>query len=290
MKRTLLLLALGATVASAQPPNVSFRSEILGSWQLAQRNDSRIRWYSPKGEYSTVGLRVMLEPGLRVTVNQRLQRVDNDADQDALDEYYIEDVGQWRVGKQYLPFGLRNVMRESVPGARFNTSLLFSGLPIAIAVCDAGSGRTRGVAGRVGRDLGLSFAVGDHFGIAATSMTQFRRPEESPGVGRGHHLALGADFALPIGATRLQGELVCLRDGKTPDDPDMDLTDIQFRFPESAKGARLSVAWSRSWGEGRDFYRIEGVAPYNRKLSYETYIRFEGAQWHDFGLTARVRL
>src|SRR5688572_31745900 len=94
--------------------------------------DSNFRWYDPLGKHSTVGLSMILEPGFRVVVTEKLQRMPTDNDQ--LDEYYIEDEGNWRVGKQYLPFGRQTLLHESVQGGRVDTNLIIEGLPISFAV------------------------------------------------------------------------------------------------------------------------------------------------------------
>src|SRR5207253_1549758 len=119
-------------------------------------------------------------------ISQKFAKIPNDPDRDLLDQYYLEDEGIWRIGKQYLPFGSGRFLHESVLAVRGDTQLVLEGLPIVAAAVDNGKGRQRGFVGRIGSRLGLSFALGSHFGINATSFTLVRRPEDSPGVGHGY--------------------------------------------------------------------------------------------------------
>ncbi len=149
------------------------------------------------------------------SVAQRLQRIPNDGDEEQLDQYYVEDPGLWRLGKQYLPFGRGLLLRESGRAARGDTNLIFQNLPISAAICDNGRDRTRGVFGRVGSTVGVSFAVGNNIGIQGTSLNAVRRPEDNPGAGRGYKFALGVDGAKRFWIFTVQGEVLALRRGHT---------------------------------------------------------------------------
>jgi len=166
MRRLALLGICFAAKAFCQTPDVTVRAEFLPTYLTSEGSRSSFRWYSRTGEFSLVGIRMTLDSGLRLAVNQRLERIDNDPDKDSLDEYYIERRGEWKIGKQYLPFGSRRILRDSVPAARVDTRLVFDAVPIQLAVCDAGTGRTRGVVARIGDRWGISIATGDHFGLA----------------------------------------------------------------------------------------------------------------------------
>ncbi|MBS1721429.1 MAG: hypothetical protein JSS66_00315 [Armatimonadetes bacterium] len=288
----LIAAALVAALAGpslAQTPDVAPFLELHPSWQVRNKK-SLFNWYDPSGRYSLVGLRMLLETGYRVYVAQRFQRVDNSGDPDTLDEYYIESRGHWRIGKQYLPFGRREIIRSSVLGARLDTNLLLDEAPISIAACDGGSGRTRGVFGRINGAIGLSFAVGNHIGIQATDMTRFRDLETAPGIGRGHRLALGADTAMPLGSAQLTAEWVSFRRGETNLDIDRDVSELRLRLPTHGPGDRASVSWSRDWTERQDHMLFEIQFASNERVSFLPMVRFEGFGFKDFALTAVMRL
>lgn len=273
----------------AQFPDVQIKLDLRPTYLSSRGDRTTLRWYDPMGRHSTVGLVMLLEPGYRFFVSQRLERIDGDPDGDQLDELYLENPGNWRIGRQYLPFGQKNILRESVMGASAETQLVIAALPLAIAACDGGKNMQRGAVGRVGERFGVSFAVGNHFGIAGTAQNQVRNAFESPGLGRGHRLALGADYVMGVGQFTFLAEYVALRQGETDLDPDEDISDLRlvFRFPYVR--ARVLGAWSREWNTKRDYYRIEGELPLGDKLTLQPFLRFSGGQWQDFGITARVR-
>lgn len=274
----------------AQNPDVAPFVELHPSWQVRSTKKSLFHWYDPTGRYSLVGLRMVLESGHRIYVAQRFERVDNSGDPDTVDEYYIEQRGHWRLGKQYLPFGRREIVRSTVLAARLDTDLLFEGVPLSISACDGGSGRTRGVFGRVGGPIGLSFALGNHIGIQPTDLAKYRNLEEAPGIGRGYRLALGVDTLVSIGSVNLTAEWASLRRGETADDHDADLSDLRLRFRPPGSDDRVNIGWSRDWAGARDYLSAEFELEAGKKISYLPMIRFEGFSFKDFALTAVVRL
>jgi hypothetical protein len=241
------------------------------------------------GHHSTVGVVLTLEPGFRLYIAQRLQRIDGDPDRDQLDEFYLEDPGNWRIGRQYLPFGQKNIMRESVRGGEADTQLVLAALPISIMACDGGRGRQRGVVGRIGGRFGVSFAVGNHFGISGSALNQIRNSFDSPGPGRGHQVLVGGDYVYGFGAYTVSAEYVALRHGETDLDPNQDISDLRITFRSLGPRFKVTGAWSREWDTNQDFYRIEGEVPVGNKLSILPFLRFSGGQWQDFGITARIR-
>ncbi|MCH8978553.1 MAG: hypothetical protein IH945_04835 [Armatimonadetes bacterium] len=292
MKRAFALAAL-TTAASpllAQTPEVALFADLRPSWFMERGQISRIRWYDPHGRYSVLGFHIVLETGNRVKITQRLEKIDNDGDPDNLDEYYVESRGTWRIGKQYLPFGQQNILRETTPALRYDTELLFDAAPIKIAVGDNGRNLTRGIFARVGDEVGVSFAIGNHIGIQGTALTQFQRPESAPGRGRGHQKAYGFDASYPLAGGTVEAEWVSLRDGDTPQDVDRDLSDLRYRFTTRKTNYVVTVAWSRSWERQTDWYRVYAEIPISRKVVWEPFVRFRGFGWQDFGLTARIRL
>lgn len=290
MRLTCCGLILGLSgLASAQFPDVQIKLDLRPTYLSSRGGRTTFRWYDPMGRHSTVGVILTLEPGYRFYVAQRLQKIDGDPDRDQLDEMYLEDPGNWRIGRQYLPFGSKTILRECVMAAEAETQLVLAALPLDIAACDGGKGRQRGVVGRIGGRFGVSFAIGDHFGISGSAFNQIRNAFDSPGLGRGHRLALGADYVYGFGPFTVNAEYVALRRGETDDDPDHDISDLRVTYRSPWPRFRLSAAWSREWKAKEDFYRIEGEVPIGNKLSVLPFLRFSGGQWQDFGVTARVR-
>ncbi|MCW5935731.1 MAG: hypothetical protein KIT11_00295 [Fimbriimonadaceae bacterium] len=281
--------ALAAPLAFPQVPNLAPFVELHPTWQVRTGAQNRFSWYDPMGRYSIVGVRMILEPGYRAYFAQRLQKVEGSGDPSAVDEAYIEDRGYWRVGKQYLPFGRRLILRESVLAARGDTRLVFDDAPLSIAFCDGGSGRPRGVTGRIGRELGVSFAAGDHFGIQPTSLTAVQNPEDAAGSGRGHSLILGADVSLPVGPNLVTAEWAGFREGKDERDRNRDVSVLEFRTRTRGTDYGIGLSWARDWTAQRDFYRLEAELLGQDRINYLPAIRFEGARFRDFSLSVVVR-
>ncbi len=285
-----IVLAAPWATAVAQTPDVAVFADLRPT--LAKENDRRLvfRWYDIDGRPSVVGFRLILETGNRVTVTQRIKRIDTDADVEALDEYYVENRGYWRLGKQYLPFGAGTILRPSSLAARLDTTLLFEDAPIKIALADGGKGRSRGVVGRIGGVFGLSFAYGDYWGNQATDLTTFQLPKEALGRDHGYQLALGADTTLFWRGVSVVGEYVLLRKGETSDDQDLDLSVLRVTAPILPTNIRLTGEWARDWTNQRDLYRLTGDIPVDRALTWQPFIRFEGTKVKDFGLVSHIKL
>ena len=279
---------LGA-FAFGQSPDVAPFIELRPTWQVRSSKSDLFQWYDSSGRYSLVGARIVFENGLRGYVAQRFQRITSSGDPDTLDEYFIESRGHWRVGKQYLPFGRKEILRSTVLGARIDTNLLLDQAPIVLAICDGGSGRTRGVTGRIGESVGISFAIGNHFGIQSTDLTHFRFLEDAPGIEKGYRLALGLDTQLSIGSSLLTAEWASLRRGETASDSDADLSDVRLRFKIPSTIYRSSLAWSRNWSKKKDFVMMEIEMKGNDHISYMPIVRFEGLSFHDFGFSAVIK-
>jgi len=60
--------------------------DVVPTYRTSNGQGSRLTWYDTMGKYSTVGLSVRFEPGYRAFISERLQRLDNDADPEQLDE------------------------------------------------------------------------------------------------------------------------------------------------------------------------------------------------------------
>lgn len=291
MRAALILLAVsGACLAWAQTPDIAFYTDLRPTLLYGNGGVGTTRWYDPMGRHSVVGLRMLLEPGLRVQASQRLQRIPNDPDDDLLDELYVENRGEWRLGKQYLPFGDGVMLNECAPAMRLDTQLVFDDAPIKVAVADGGSGRVRGVSARVGRRLGLSVAYGNHFGASGSSLTPIRDPDEALGRNRGYRLALGMDVDLPLGKGVFEAEWLELREAETREDRPKDVSELRWSTTSFRPLETFTVAWSRDWSESRDFLRFEGEWRIDQKVVLAPFVRFDGATWHDLAITARIRI
>jgi hypothetical protein len=278
-----------ATVASSQVPDVVIKLSARLDYRAETKGATTLRLYDTLGRHSTVSLGFRLEPGFHAVVSQRLQRIPRDGDPDQIDEYYLEDEGIWRVGKQYLPFGTEKILRESVLGVRGDTSLLFEGLPIRVAACDGGPGRQRGFVGRVGGDIGLSAAVGDHFGISGSSLTLIRRPEDSPGKGHGYKHVFGADFTKRKDIFAFAGELVVLRSPNRKTDQEENILDLSVTV-EPSRYRAFTLGWTRATEERTDFYRLQGSIYVTRNIFAEPMIRYRNGSPYDFSLIVWLRL
>ncbi|HZH99329.1 MAG TPA: hypothetical protein VEX38_10190 [Fimbriimonadaceae bacterium] len=289
LRRLLLALPLVPVLGRAQTPDVFVRVDTYLTYRSIKNGDTTLRSYDWLGRHSVVGLELALEPGFRGWVSQRLQRIPNDADPEQLDEYYIEDPGLWKLGKQYLPFGQQRMIRENGRAARADTNLLLEKLPISAAVVDNGSGRSRGVIGRLGGSLGLSFAAGKNFAAQGTSLNLVRSPEDAPGVGRGYGVLLGLDGRRRLGKFEISMEAVALRNGETGLDVDMEVSDLALVLRPWREGT-VTVGWSRDWNQRLDFYRAQARMMLMPDVHLEPFIRFRQGVMYDLGLTLRVKM
>jgi hypothetical protein len=281
--------AAWAGIAAAQLPDVAVFADLRPTLRFESSEAPVLRWIDQEGRASVVGLRFVLENGSRVKLSQRFQKVPGDPD--SLDEYWISLNDEWQVGKQYLPFGQKGLIRESVVAARFNTSLIIDGLPAEVAAFDGGKGFPRGVCFRLGRQaLGVSAAIGDHIGVQGTSLTPLRNPGQAPGHGRGWKSAFGADGSWARGPLRLSGEIVFLRNGNTSDDRNEAITDLKASYALPVAGIVADAAWARSWGETRDVIRLGALLPMSDKASLRPLVRFDRNGFRDIAVTCWVRL
>lgn len=285
----LIVAVLLASAACAQTPEIALFADLRPSLTSSEGENATLRWYDPLGRHSVVGFRVILEPGLRGKVSQRLQRIDGDPDEDLIDELYLERRGEWRVGKQYLPFGDGVLLRESAPAVRYDTRIVIDEAPIQLAYVDAGGGKTRGFVGRVGRRLGLSFAVGNHFGIGAGTLATVRSALEAPGRYRGYGLVLGADAEVPLGDGLLEAEFAQFRNGETAADETISASELRWSLMPRGRRERYEIAWSRNWSQPRNLFRFELEIPLEERLTLAPMVRFADGSWHDLSVTARVR-
>lgn len=290
MRRFLILTVLGsAVVGLAQTPDVRIRTDVRMNYRSLRGEDSALRWYDTLGRPSLIEVEFELEPGFKAHVSERFQKIRGDADSEQLYEYYVEDPGLWKIGKQLLPFGRNALIRDTGRGARADTNLVLDRLPLAVAVGDNGPGRLRGVYVRVGSRFGISGALGSGIASHSGSLTLVRRPEDGPGHGRGYRLALGVDYAQLVGDTSIRAEALGLRNGHTVADGDTEITDLSFTY-----GARptwsATFGWSREWRASYNMFRAEGRLEVYRNVYLEPIVRFRDGALYDAGISVRVRL
>lgn len=279
---------LTSCVASAQIPDVLIKVEPLFHFRNDRNGKTTFHLYDSLGNYGTVGLSFNLEPGFQVLVSQRLQKIDGNADSDQLDLIYIEDRDLWRLGKQILPFGRNGLLKESVYGARFETNLGSEAFPASLAACDGGRGLQRGFIGRIGSRLGISFALGERFGIDASSLTVIRKPEDSPGKNRGYKQVVGVDYSRTIKSLILRTEHAWFRKGQTALDSDFDVTDISLSFePDLRRG--ITLGFARNWNDGVNEYRLLGKFPAIEGTWIEPIILVRETGLRSIGFSLRVR-
>lgn len=253
---SVIAFALGSGYASAQIPDVLVKIDALLHYRTDKGKRGKLNAYDSLGNYGTVGLTFTLEPGFQIYLAQRLEEIDDRAEDDQLDQFYIEDKGYWRVGKQRLPFGKGVLINENVSATRIDTYLGSDAIPASLAYCDGGKGFQKGLIGRIGTRLGVSFAIGNRFGIDTSSLTTFRFPEEAPGKGRGYKEVIGLDYGRNFGKVKFRTEYAELRRGETDADEDRRVSDAVVWLEPDANRA-LGLGWSRDWDSGVNEFRLQ---------------------------------
>lgn len=285
----LFAFIIACSLALAQTPDVQVKADLGPTFRNQSGVGSSVHWYDPFGHHSTIALQFSLEPGLRAYVSQKIERISHDGDTSQIDESYVEDAGVWRAGKQYLPFGQQRIIRESVTAVRSDTDLFLRVLPLHIAACDGGHGHQRGIIGRVGsKTVGVSFAVGQHFAISGTSLTQARLPQESPGVGHGYGRMFGVDATRKVGVVAFEGEYVFLRGGELGAQ-DKDVLDVTATLAPSVTRS-ITLGYSIASDPGIQSMRLQGSFMVAQSVWAEPWVRTRNGKMFDTGFTLRVRL
>lgn len=285
----LFTVLLFSSNALAQQPDVQVKLDLVPTLTSTLKGPNAFQWYDLLGHYSTVGLSATFEQGYHAYLSERLETIPGNSDAEQLDEYYFEDPGIWRLGKQYLPFGRQLMLREDALAARADSRLLLKGIPLSVAVCDNGDKGATGAVARVGSTFGLSIAEGHHFGEEATDFTLFRRPGDSPGPGRGYQTIVDGDFSRHLGMYTLTAEFAALRGGETALDKSTDLSDLNLTIQPS-KYQAIILGWSRDFGGGANFFRAQGRIWITKGLTFEPIVRMKDNNFYDLGLTLHVRM
>lgn len=288
IKTPTLFGLLLAGLAVAQAPDVKIKGDF--SLGLTSSKDFSLgaKSYTPLGRYSTISLQTTLPIGLKVYLAERTNAITNDPDNDSFDEYYVEDTGLWRVGKQYLPFGSGAFFRQSVLAARVDSKLIFDGFPVSMAFVDGGKGHQYGLVGRVGtRGLGLSFAFGRHWAINSTALALAQSLEAPEGKGNGWKQAVAADINRRNGKFNYRTEVLILRQPEGTS-KDRELADFQVGYDMGHKHS-ASVGVTKPIGETNILYRVGGVYNAARGVQLESMYRLTNGNFRDFSVFLRFR-
>ncbi len=274
-------------IAAAQIPDIQLRLDISASLRFQNNSPTLFQFYDVMGRPSTASLSFYTQQGFRAFASEKLQPLPRDSTSDPFDEYYFEDEGIWRVGKQYLPFGSGKILHESALAVRGDTNLIVEGLPVAVAICNGGDGFDSGVVGRVGSMYGASVAVGRHFGIAATSLDDIRLPEDAPGQGRGFRQAFGLDASRRFAKWTIRAEAVNFQEGETALDQNITVMEVAATL-SPVRGESTTFSITREMPDRETFYRLGGAYEIVKHLSFEPSIRFRNGSLSD--LTAEIRV
>ncbi|MEP0765574.1 MAG: hypothetical protein HRF45_03405 [Fimbriimonadia bacterium] len=277
-----------ACVTLGQQPQVSVNLDL---WPMARADRDgkfRFHWYDDVGHHSVVSVTMLTEVGFRAFVSQRLELISGDADNEYLNEFYIEDTGYWRVGKQQLPFGLESLERELVTAARADTRFALGGWPLKIAWCGGNVGLPTGYVARVGRAFGLSIASGRHFGVSGLAFQEVRRPEDSPGRGRGYREMYGADFTQRLGSLRFECEWVRTRRGHSEEDVDNDFGLARLVYVLNGERS-LALTLVRDFDAGLDYYRLRHSLLVHERLETYQQVRWRKGSVNEASIGLRVR-
>jgi len=212
----LCLLAFLIGAGYSQPPTAFFGVRLLTQVR-ADSETTRWLWYNDLAQHATVSLQVYHDSGYGAYIAQRLQNIRGDRTRTALDEFYVERVGGWRVGKFYAPFGAGTLLNESVVAAQSPTRFAIGDLPMRVAYVFNGKDRQQGVLVRVGtQNGGVSVGVGRHFGTDPHAFALWQLPEE-PRAPQGYETLYGADWRPPILERTLLLEWVYTESDSLPD-------------------------------------------------------------------------
>ncbi|MBS1717141.1 MAG: hypothetical protein JSS72_05360 [Armatimonadetes bacterium] len=282
----LVLLATSA-LGTAQIPDIRIKTDIRYSFRFDADRSTGQAWYDSLSRHSLIGFDLNLEPGLHAFVSERVQKIPHDGDPDGIDEAFVEDTGDWRLGKQVLPFG-RGLIRESCFAARSDTFLFLQQLPLKVAACDDATGRPRGIIGRIGsRQVGVNFAEGDNFGVAAETLAIFRKPELTA-TPIGYHRLVGADAGWVKGRTRLDLEYVGLRQPQSSEQQAEDVAQVAISYVPKNRFL-VKAAFAQRFSDNVNMLALEGEIPGNFGASGVGVLRYRQGKFFDACLELRVR-
>ena len=165
---------------------------------------------------------------------------------------------------------------------------MIEGVPIVVAVCNAGSEKQKGYIVHIGGNFGVSAALGEHFGINSTALALVRRMNQTPGAGFGWRQMYGADYAIKTEKFAYAAEIVSLQDGQTLADASTTVSDVSVTFTPK-RGQSLAIGWSRDTAQHADFYRIAGAVTIIRNVIFEPMLRVRDKSLFDLTLTTHLK-
>jgi hypothetical protein len=284
------LFVFASAVSQAQVPDIIIAIDLRPTILFGEGRNTQLRWFDSYAFPSTVGFKGRLADGNRFTVTQRLARQIGNGDPDQVDEFFFEAPGDWKVGKQSLPFGQHSLYRETAPALRLHTNLVFEDAPLDFAVTDAGTGRPRGFAGRLGKNTGLSFAVGENFGVQDTAFAILREDIKGAGKNNGYRSIYGLDTVLFKYPFTFEGELIFAQQGHSLMDEDLSISDIRAIYQMPNGRDKISAAWAREWRNQTDSFRLDGEFVLVNQVVLMPHVRFGSRGLGQFGTTIRFRL
>jgi len=292
LKRFCLAFVLLAGVVSfgfGQDVSVKASLDLNLTYSNQKNLGTRFRTYDELGHISTFALELLTDPGLRIYIAQKLERIPHDADDDPLDAYYVERPGIWRVGKQYYQFGSGSILRESVLAVRSNQIISAFDLPLDVTAIDGGTGHTNGVVIQLGRNIGASLAIGSHFAISGTSLDYVRHPEQAPGVGRGFDRVYGLNFKKTVERISYSMEYIGLRQGATALDRSDDLYDGSIHLqPDRFHSFELGITYDTL--QEAIFYRVKATIDTPQRFAIVPMVRFRDGLFYDLSVALEFKL
>ncbi len=287
----LYALGLGIGIAAglyAQSPDVKIKGDVSLGITSSKEFSLGAKSYTPLGRMSTVSLQMVLPIGLKAVAVERVQTITNDPDQDTFDEYYVEDTGSWRVGKQYVPFGSGGFFRQSVLSARLDSNLLLGGFPISIAAADGGTGKQYGVVGRLGgRSLGFSFCIGRHWGVNSSALGLVQSIQHPEGMGNGWKQAFAIDATKRSGKFGYRTEFLVLRQAEGAS-VDKEMGDFQLTYDLGHKHSAF-IGASTIVDQPKTYLRVGGSYQAAKGIALEGMYRLEDRNFRDFSVFMRFR-
>lgn len=291
MNRKILILALAcaATSASAQVASLKATLDLHLVYQQLGSEQSTFHTYTPQGQFSLFVLTAQTYQGFKIYVSQPLERVSNDPDRDSLQNYYIEDPGVWRVGKQFMKFGAGEIIRDNALAVRSDQVISNWGLPISVIACSSGRYLPTGVIVNIGGNYGVSVAVGENFSISTTSLLNVRLASDSPGLGNGYRRIYDAWYRVNVPHYQYWIEAAALRQGNSAlaTDDFVSSTGVTF-FADANRSFTFSI--SHDSAQRADFFALASQFKLSKNVSLSPFVRFKNGNMFDASLSLNIQI
>ena len=144
------------------------------------------------------------------------------------------------------------------------------------------------MAGRIGtRGLGVSFAIGRHWGINSTSLALTQSLETPEGLGNGWRQALEVDINRRNGKFNYRTEMLFLRQAERASN-DKELFDFQTTY-DLGHRHNATAGISKEFGTTDIQYRFGGVYNAAKGVQLEGLYRLTNSNFRDFSVFLRLR-